>query len=279
MRHKSLFKFRKPNGTLAKVRYNTLVGSATEIEVYPGQTLNFPESYTADFNTILVSFPVWGNQTAIGIKYTGRTNNKLTGVTWDSSYPLSPAPTILANGGIVFTPTTLIQDNTIKIGQADIKYSRSVTTVANSANGLGASVSYLTLKENLQVDADQIVLGATGLFHMLRVQGIRNNYSSYEIDYGNGSSSGDFVIKRNGGTLFKINGTTGVVTFYGNLSADGQTLDCSYVKAMQVDLKGLQIAPATQNEPGNVGEIRFATDGIYFCVASNLWKKATLSSF
>lgn len=279
MRHKSLFKFQKPNGTMAKVRFNTLVGSATEIEVYPGQTLNFPESYTADFNTILVSFPVWGNQTAIGIKYTGRTNNKLTGVTWDSSYPLSPAPTILANGGIVFTPTTFTQDDSIKIGQADIKYSRSVTTVANSANGLGASVSYLTLKENLQVDADQIVLGTTGLFHMLRVQGIRNNYSSYEIDYGNGSSSGDFVIKRNGGTLFKINGTTGVVTFYGNLSADGQTLDCSYVKAMQVDLKGLQTAPATQNEPGNVGEIRFAADGIYFCVATNTWKKATLSSF
>lgn len=278
MRHKSLFSFRKSNGNLAKIRVHTLVGSATEIEVYPGQTLNFPETYTADFNTILVNFPVWGGQKAIGIKYTGKTNNKLTGVTWDSSYPLSPAPTIMANFGFVFTETTLITDNSLTIGQADIRYNRSVTTIANPETGLGASTSYVTLKENLQVDAEQFFIGNGGLYHMLRKQGIKCNNASYEIDYGT-SSAGDFKIKKNGGTLFKIDGTTGVVTFYGNLSADGQTLDCSFVKAAKVDLKGLQTAPATQNEPGNVGEIRFATDGIYFCVASNLWKKATLSSF
>ncbi len=278
MRHKSLFKFQKPNGNLAKVRFNTLTGSATEIEVYPGQTLNFPESYTADFNTILVTFLGAGVQSAIGIKYTGKTNNKLTGVTWDSSYPLSPAPTIMADGGYIFTATSLITDNTIKVGQADIRYTRSLETASNSLTGQNAKASYLTIKENLQVDAPQFVLGTTGLYQLLRMQGIKSTYTDYEIDYGT-TSPGDFTIKKNGGTIFKINGTTGVVTFYGNLSADGQTLDCSNVKAAKVDLKGLQTAPATQNDPGNVGEIRFATDGIYFCVASNTWKKATLSSF
>ncbi len=279
MRHKSLFRFQKPNGTMAKVRFNTLTGSATEIEVYPGQTIGFPDSYTADFNTVMVTFPGAGTSKAIGIKYTGKTNNKLTGVTWDSSYPLSPAPTIIADSGFVFTATTLVTDSAIKIGQADLKYTRALSTAANALTGQGANASYLTVKENLQVDAEQVVLGKSSLYHMLRLQGIRNNYDYFEIDYGNGTTPGDFTIKRNGGTLFKINGTTGVVTFYGNLSADGQTLDCSNVKAAKVDLKGLQTAPATVNEPGNVGEIRFATDGIYFCVASNTWKKATLSSF
>lgn len=282
MRHLSLFRLVQANGKLAKIKVDTVIGSATEIEVYPGQTLNFPNSHSADFSTVLVTFPNpgIGKPSAIGIKYTGKTNNKLTGVTWDTSYPLSPPPFLSANTGNVFTATTFTTDGgVVRVAGVNLKYIKNLTTVDNPLIP-GAVSSYFALDGNLQVESPgQIVIGGSALYHIIRLQGVRNNYDFYEIDYGNATTPGNFVIKRNGGVLLTINGTTGEVTFEGTVNASDQKVDCYNLTPAKIDMKGLNTKPTSATDPGNTGDIRFCDDGIYFCVASNTWKKATLATF
>lgn len=281
MRHLSLFKLIQSNGKLAKIKVDTVIGSATTIEVYPGQTLNFPSSHTADFSTILVTFPTpgIGKPSAIGIKYTGKTNNKLTGVTWDTSYPLSPPPFLSANTGNVFTATTFTTDGVIRVAGVNLKYTKNLTTVDNPLMP-GAVSSYFAIDGNLNIESPgQIVIGGSALYHIIRLQGVRNNYDFYEIDYGNATTPGNFVIKRNGGVLLTINGTTGEVTFEGTVNASDQKVDCYDLTPAKIDMKGLNTKPTSATDPGVTGDVRFCDDGIYFCVASNTWKKATLATF
>lgn len=281
LRHLSLFKLIQTNSTLATIKVDTIIGSTTEIEVYPGQTLNFPASHTADFSTILVTFPTpgIGKPSAIGVKYTSKTNNKLLGVTWDSSYPLSPPPFLSANTGNVFTATTFTTDGVIRVAGVNLKYTKNLTTVDNPLIP-GAVSSYFAIDSNLNIESPgQIVLGGSALYHIIRLQGVRNNYDFYEIDYGNATTPGNFVIKRNGGVLLTINGTTGEVTFEGTVNASDQKVDCYDLTPAKIDMKGLNIKPTSATDPGVTGDVRFCDDGIYFCVASNTWKKATLATF
>ena len=47
----------------------------------------------------------------------------------------------------------------------------------------------------------------------------------------------------------------------------------------QMDLAALNSAPSSASDTGTVGEIRFTSDYIYVCVASNTWKRAALSTW
>lgn len=46
-----------------------------------------------------------------------------------------------------------------------------------------------------------------------------------------------------------------------------------------VFIKGIDAAPASITDTGVVGEMRFTSTGIFFCIAANTWRKATLSTF
>jgi len=41
----------------------------------------------------------------------------------------------------------------------------------------------------------------------------------------------------------------------------------------------VQNAPAAVGSAGTAGAIVFAADGVYFCIAANTWRKATLATF
>lgn len=45
------------------------------------------------------------------------------------------------------------------------------------------------------------------------------------------------------------------------------------------NLTQLNTAPSGVSDTGNTGEIRFTNSGIYFCIAANTWRKATISIF
>jgi|TARA_R100000935_G_scaffold26202_1_gene46141 hypothetical protein len=60
-----------------------------------------------------------------------------------------------------------------------------------------------------------------------------------------------------------------------NLTTNGTDL----FSAGQVNLTNLNIAPATSTSAGVLGEIRWAADAVYFCIATNVWVKAALTTF
>lgn len=60
-----------------------------------------------------------------------------------------------------------------------------------------------------------------------------------------------------------------------NLTTNGTDL----FSAGQVNLTNLNVAPASATSTGVLGEIRWAADAVYFCIATNVWVKADLITF
>tara|TARA_R110002074_G_scaffold232349_2_gene403801 strand:+ start:82 stop:471 length:390 start_codon:yes stop_codon:yes gene_type:complete len=49
--------------------------------------------------------------------------------------------------------------------------------------------------------------------------------------------------------------------------------------AGQMNLTNLNNTPATATSTGVLGEIRWTADAVYFCIATDVWVKATLTTF
>lgn len=75
----------------------------------------------------------------------------------------------------------------------------------------------------------------------------------------------------NAGRILAHGGGTHTSKF--NVDNGGLTTSIKY------RVSALNTAPTSTSDTGIVGEIRFATDGIYLCISTNTWVKATVSSF
>ena len=69
------------------------------------------------------------------------------------------------------------------------------------------------------------------------------------------------------------------VELYHNGSKKFETTSTGTKTTGQINLAALNSAPSSASDTGTVGEIRFTSDYIYVCVASNTWKRAALSTW
>lgn len=82
-----------------------------------------------------------------------------------------------------------------------------------------------------------------------------------------GTASGDFFIGINGVKHLLIDRATGNVNILSN------------VKSKQFILSSLNTPPANATDTGVLGEIRYTSDYMYVCVASNTWKRSALTTW
>jgi len=59
----------------------------------------------------------------------------------------------------------------------------------------------------------------------------------------------------------------------------GDEVDLTDVVATSLSVSALNAVPPAANATGRLGEIRFTTDYIYVCIATNVWKRAPLSTW
>lgn len=81
-----------------------------------------------------------------------------------------------------------------------------------------------------------------------------------------------YSFRRYAATLMDIK-RNGDVVINGNLTVTGE------ISAYGAGTIGLDSAPASMTAAGTAGERRFCSDGIYVCIATNTWRKATYSTF
>jgi len=69
--------------------------------------------------------------------------------------------------------------------------------------------------------------------------------------------------------------TANTIEGNGNFKTNGTDL----FVAGQMNLTNLNIAPTTATSTGVLGEIRWTAGAVYFCIATNVWVRATLTTF
>jgi hypothetical protein len=121
LRNKYVFTLRGQNKQLeflanTAILLYTINQTSTVINVLPGQTDCFPETYTADFTTCFV---LDSNGKPIGFEYTYKTNNTFEGVTF---YNESGSFTCNSGASIFTKNSILIDNNGLRIGGQTIKY-------------------------------------------------------------------------------------------------------------------------------------------------------------
>jgi hypothetical protein len=143
-----------------------------------------------------------------------------------------------------------------------IKNDGAVTLTSNSNNRVGIGTD--SPSEKLEVDGN------------IRLSSDSTIYSQ-----------GDFLTLMaggTGGTAITIDDTAGHVGILNsspsyNLDVAGTGNFDNSVKAGSFRVSSLNTAPANDNSPGTVGEIRFTSDYIYLCVAANSWKRVSIADW
>lgn len=71
----------------------------------------------------------------------------------------------------------------------------------------------------------------------------------------------------------------GAITGVTNLTMNGVLSTATAISSESFAVAAVQNAPAAVGSAGTAGTIVFAADGVYFCIAPNTWRKATLAAF
>jgi hypothetical protein len=115
-----------------------------------------------------------------------------------------------------------------------------------------------------------------------------NGYQAgrYIADGATGRTTGDYGLYLGYNTRASADGQTNeIVIGYdaigkgSNTARWGNTSITKHYFAGQLNLDALNTAPASAAATGTVGEIRFTSDAIYVCIATDTWVKATLSTW
>jgi len=93
------------------------------------------------------------------------------------------------------------------------------------------------------------------------------------------SANGDILTLEAGATKIQINDLSGDIT----VEAGSFNLNCPIladnIQAGQYRIPALNTAPATATSTGILGEIRYTSDFIYVCIATNTWRRTALTSW
>ena len=167
--------------------------------------------------------------------------------------------------------------SSVNLVGVDAVMSGNVTAVDMVASGnllVGDSTGENPVGINLQQDKGNLAIGL--LIHNQNTGADADAKISFETQSAADISIG---IDRGDSNKFKISRS-------GNLGVnDEMSVDSSGVTANTAvtsatfNVSALETAPASATATGVAGDIRFATDAIYVCTATNTWKKAALSTF
>ena len=156
-------------------------------------------------------------------------------------------------------------------------FSGNVSAVDMVASGnllVGDSTGENPLGINLQQDKGNLAIGL--LIHNQNTGADADAKISFETQ---GQADISIGIDRGDSNKFKIsrNGNLGVNDEM-SLDADGAVFNTA-VKSPTFGVSAIETAPASATAAGVTGDIRFASDAIYVCVATNTWKKADIATF
>ncbi len=167
--------------------------------------------------------------------------------------------------------------SSVNLVGVDAVMSGNVSAVDMVASGnllVGDNTGENPLGINLQQDKGNLAIGL--LIHNQNTGADADAKISFETQSAADISIG---IDRGDSNKFKISRS-------GNLGVnDEMSVDSSGVTANTAvtsatfNVSALETAPASATATGVAGDIRFATDAIYVCTATNTWKKAALSTF
>ena len=156
-------------------------------------------------------------------------------------------------------------------------FSGNVSAVDMVASGnllVGDSTGENPLGINLQQDKGNLAIGL--LIHNQNTGADADAKISFETQ---GQADISIGIDRGDSNKFKISrsGNLGVNDEM-SLDADGAVFSTA-VKSPTFGVSAIETAPASATAAGVTGDIRFASDAIYVCVATNTWKKADIATF
>ena len=167
--------------------------------------------------------------------------------------------------------------SSVNLVGVDAVMSGNVSAVDMVASGnllVGDNTGENPLGINLQQDKGNLAIGL--LIHNQNTGADADAKISFETQSAADVSIG---IDRGDSNKFKISRS-------GNLGVnDEMSVDSSGVTANTAvtsatfNVSALETAPASASATGVAGDIRFATDAIYVCTATNTWKKVDIATF
>ena len=167
--------------------------------------------------------------------------------------------------------------SSVNLVGVDAVMSGNVSAVDMVASGnllVGDNTGENPLGINLQQDKGNLAIGL--LIHNQNTGADADAKISFETQSAADVSIG---IDRGDSNKFKISRS-------GNLGVnDEMSVDSSGVTANTAvtsatfNVSALETAPASASATGVAGDIRFATDAIYVCTATNTWKKVNIATF
>lgn len=149
-----------------------------------------------------------------------------------------------------------------------------ISLLASRSGGTSSSINEV-LRVTHYHNSAQVGVGPSQVFYApttsIGVAGWCGSFSFPTLNVTEGQVKSNFVLK----IVQTAGAGTYDATFYtgGNGNIPGGTFEVPEYK-----VTSLVSAPAI-NGTGVAGEIRFASDGIYVCISTNTWRKATLSTY
>lgn len=167
--------------------------------------------------------------------------------------------------------------SSVNLVGVDAVMSGNVSAVDMVASGnllVGDNTGENPLGINLQQDKGNLAIGL--LIHNQNTGADADAKISFETQSAADVSIG---IDRGDSNKFKIS-RSGNLGVNDEMSVDSSGITANTaVTSATFNVSALETAPASATATGVAGDIRFATDAIYVCTATNTWKKAALSTF
>lgn len=189
------------------------------------------------------------------------------GVTDDGSTVAVARP--LSVTGTVTSSVNLVGVDAVMSGNVS-----AVDMVASGNLLVGDNTGENPVGINVQQDKGNLAIGL--LIHNQNTGADADAKISFETQSAADVSIG---IDRGDSNKFKIS-RSGNLGVNDEMSVDSSGITANTaVTSATFNVSALETAPASATATGVAGDIRFATDAIYVCTATNTWKKADLSTF
>ena len=167
--------------------------------------------------------------------------------------------------------------SSVNLVGVDAVMSGNVSAVDMVASGnllVGDNTGENPLGINLQQDKGNLAIGL--LIHNQNTGADADAKISFETQSAADVSIG---IDRGDSNKFKIS-RSGNLGVNDEMSVDSSGITANTaVTSATFNVSALETAPASATATGVAGDIRFATDAIYVCTATNTWKKVDIATF
>lgn len=167
--------------------------------------------------------------------------------------------------------------SSVNLVGVDAVMSGNVSAVDMVASGnllVGDNTGENPLGINLQQDKGNLAIGL--LIHNQNTGADADAKISFETQSAADVSIG---IDRGDSNKFKIS-RSGNLGVNDEMSVDSSGITANTaVTSATFNVSALETAPASASATGVAGDIRFATDAIYVCTATNTWKKVDIATF